>query len=840
MTRDRSWRNSPEPSDSCQMVAGESPDWLPAGWTEQFVVKDGREIKHYFNTETGQKFYSKKDLIRYVGIGNVSCKTPEQKDNFEERCSKKKPMRLAMKTNETPEWLPPGWIMELKAKSSGKKYKCYVDPVTGNKFYSKPEVSRYLNSMKDNSCVSQQIEIGTDSARNLNMDQLTGAETSMDLEQSQNMETPNKISCASEQNEITFSKQSLRKGVIVMTKPEELPLGWIKEVKMEKKGNGIRKDPYYTDPVTGYVFRSMKDALRYVETGDISRCAIKPKKREQIGFLNGETSLNMDQLTGVETSTDLEGSQILKTPKEICCASKHNEITFREQSLRKAVTLVTTPHELPAGWIKEIKTEKKGNGIRKDPYYTDPVSGYVFRSMKDALRYVETGDISTCANKPKKREEIGFLNGETSLNMHQLTGDETSMDLEQSQNMGTPKEICCVSEQKQVTFSKQFLRKGVVVMTTPDKLPPGWIKEIKIQRKQNGIRKDPYYTDPVSGYVFFSMKDAVRYVETGDISRCATKPKKREEMGFLNGETSLNMEQLTGVKSTVDLEQSQNLKIPKGVSCAPKQNQITFGNQSLRKVVMMATPDELPPGWTKEIKYEKKEDGIRKDPYYTDPVSRYVFRSLKDALRYVETGDISRCAIKPRKRDDIGFLNEETSRDSTETLLEEKSIENDKRKNNSSSSSNECRSSKRLAGLKPEMAVNLALGECVLNAAARNSGIPCLESLGNVTQSSSETKKPPEEQQIEIKHKEDAASRGIYSFGDSWSDPCLEFAVKTLTGAIPVWEDLANEDDDPWLSPPKQSGISSPVESPSGLQLPVNHPGNVPRQPSSADDHGTK
>ncbi|XP_052211502.1 uncharacterized protein LOC127814199 isoform X11 [Diospyros lotus] len=622
MTRDRSWRNSPEPSDSCQMVAGESPDWLPAGWTEQFVVKDGREIKHYFNTETGQKFYSKKDLIRYVGIGNVSCKTPEQKDNFEERCSKKKPMRLAMKTNETPEWLPPGWIMELKAKSSGKKYKCYVDPVTGNKFYSKPEVSRYLNSMKDNSCVSQQIEIGTDSARNLNMDQLTGAETSMDLEQSQNMETPNKISCASEQNEITFSKQSLRKGVIVMTKPEELPLGWIKEVKMEKKGNGIRKDPYYTDPVTGYVFRSMKDALRYVETGDISRCAIKPKKREQIGFLNGETSLNMDQLTGVETSTDLEGSQILKTPKEICCASKHNEITFREQSLRKAVTLVTTPHELPAGWIKEIKTEKKGNGIRKDPYYTDPVSGYVFRSVKDALRYVETGDISKCAIKPKMRKEMVFLNAETSLKMEQLTGAETSMDLEGSQNMKTPKGISCALKQNQVTFSDQSLRKVVIAMTTPDELPPGWIKEIKIEKKGNGIRKDPYYTDPVSGYVFRSMKDALRYLETGDISRCSIKPKKREDVGFLNQEASLS--------SATNMEK---------------------------------------------------------------PVNHTIRGRLKGSP-------------------------------STGIVLEEKSIENDKRENNSSNVQRDStksmkehalapprRSSKRLAGLKPEQAVHLALDE---------------------------------------------------------------------------------------------------------------------------------
>lgn len=36
---------------------------------------------------------------------------------------------------------------------------------------------------------------------------------------------------------------------------------------------------YLTDPVTGYIFRSMKDALRYIETGDIGRLAIKPKDK---------------------------------------------------------------------------------------------------------------------------------------------------------------------------------------------------------------------------------------------------------------------------------------------------------------------------------------------------------------------------------------------------------------------------------------------------------------------------------------------------------------------------------------------------------------------------------
>lgn len=35
---------------------------------------------------------------------------------------------------------------------------------------------------------------------------------------------------------------------------------------------------YYTDPVTGRVFRSKRDVQRYLETGEISRRAVFPKK----------------------------------------------------------------------------------------------------------------------------------------------------------------------------------------------------------------------------------------------------------------------------------------------------------------------------------------------------------------------------------------------------------------------------------------------------------------------------------------------------------------------------------------------------------------------------------
>ncbi|EPS58890.1 hypothetical protein M569_15921, partial [Genlisea aurea] len=59
--------------------------------------------------------------------------------------------------------------------------------------------------------------------------------------------------------------------------------------------------------------------------------------------------------------------------------------------------------ELPPGWIKEIKTKKRGNMTRKDLFFTDPKSGYTFYSKLDALRYLKTDDISKCAIRPIKQ-----------------------------------------------------------------------------------------------------------------------------------------------------------------------------------------------------------------------------------------------------------------------------------------------------------------------------------------------------------------------------------------------------------------------------------------------------
>ena len=37
-------------------------------------------------------------------------------------------------------------------------------------------------------------------------------------------------------------------------------------------------------------------------------------------------------------------------------------------------------------------------------FYKDPVSGYVFRSKKDVLRYLASGNLGSCAFRPSRRQ----------------------------------------------------------------------------------------------------------------------------------------------------------------------------------------------------------------------------------------------------------------------------------------------------------------------------------------------------------------------------------------------------------------------------------------------------
>ncbi|KAF3448532.1 hypothetical protein FNV43_RR09245 [Rhamnella rubrinervis] len=139
------------------MVAKGSPDWLPAGWTVQFrVLKTGRRVQIYVNLETGQKFFSKDDAVHHIKMGYTLHGKPQSTNRLIERHPGKNPLQGLVNGKDTnPEWLPNGWKVELKTRQSGLKigdeYKCYVDPLNRRKFYSKPEVFRYLRTIKHKS-----------------------------------------------------------------------------------------------------------------------------------------------------------------------------------------------------------------------------------------------------------------------------------------------------------------------------------------------------------------------------------------------------------------------------------------------------------------------------------------------------------------------------------------------------------------------------------------------------------------------------------------------------------------------------------------------------------------
>ncbi|KAE9597740.1 putative DNA-binding domain-containing protein [Lupinus albus] len=219
--------------------------------------------------------------------------------------------QIVEKPNEHPEWLPDGWDMDIRTRKSGphmgSPYKCYTDPLKRYTFYSKPEVLRYLENIKDNNYTIEKGKKCTNahSPRNIMVkekgkrkEKEKGKEkeegnscTSNKEKECTNTHTPNNVvdekekekednSCTSKKDKKCTTTHPRSNVVVEKSNVEDLPPGWIKEVKERKVGNGIKKDPFYTDPVSGYVFRSKKDVLRYLESGDIRTCAFRPSRRQ--------------------------------------------------------------------------------------------------------------------------------------------------------------------------------------------------------------------------------------------------------------------------------------------------------------------------------------------------------------------------------------------------------------------------------------------------------------------------------------------------------------------------------------------------------------------------------
>ncbi|GAA0138888.1 hypothetical protein LIER_00546 [Lithospermum erythrorhizon] len=422
------------------MVAGKSLEELPLGWKEVVGLKNGRKSKYYLSEEDGKKLYSKLAVMRYVNMKIDGNDTPQPQtetgcnstpqlqseidyDNTplppsETECNKtpqpwsemdcnnsahqqnehgeagfKSVDSGSARTSEQLPWLPPGWITEVKSKKSGATYKIYIDSATGSKFYSKPQVLQYLGT----------LSVG-DSVKENNNTFLE--KSSPDGEVCQHQETWKTESCVSEKETSSGNKHSAPtacSNAFEVGSVDGLPVGWSKEIRTKDIGGKIRKYVYYKDPVSCFAFYSKKDALRYVETGDSSRCKIRPMKIEEPDLDPSEVHAPSVNIERCLEKNDLSEQYALgKSQNSISREEEINKL-FEDivETVKSDQVESTAVDGLPPGWIKELKSRKDGK--RKDTFYVDPVSGYMFQSKLDALRYIETGDIIKCAIKPKKR-----------------------------------------------------------------------------------------------------------------------------------------------------------------------------------------------------------------------------------------------------------------------------------------------------------------------------------------------------------------------------------------------------------------------------------------------------
>lgn len=87
---------------------------------------------------------------------------------------------------------------------------------------------------------------------------------------------------------------------------------------------------------------------------------------------------------------------------------------------------------LPEGWIKKLVISNRSGRKRRDPFFIDPQSEYIFPSFKAASRYVVTGDIGHYARKFKESDNEDDDDSANGKNVVLLESADALLDKEKN------------------------------------------------------------------------------------------------------------------------------------------------------------------------------------------------------------------------------------------------------------------------------------------------------------------------------------------------------------------------------------------------------------------------
>ncbi|XP_022159862.1 uncharacterized protein LOC111026151 isoform X2 [Momordica charantia] len=713
------------------------------------------------NLESGKSFLNKDDVIGY--IKSIQSQKPQSTPRRTKTQSGNSPVQLIVKTSERPEWLPDGWKVESRTRMSGSNvggvYKCYIDPVTGNRFYSKPEVFRYLRTVKNTSCTLKERR----TSKNVN---------------------------------------SRSKVVIEHYKDEDLPPGWIKEIKIKEKADGIRKDPFYIDPKTGYVFRSKKDVLRYLETGKISRHAFKPKEggdndQELItnkisrrstakGLKLAPPAATPQPSAGeelpVDSSSELPGDQILQPGRRVNVSTEPKDAS---------VPPVETVQEIVSsrkvvGESSEIK--EKSHRSSASPEVEHPEGNNTERVPPD------DGPISTSASESGQEKAFPGFEKPESNKIDEVTLLTTASKLEQEEIM------------------------------ISDMMEMGGNGEKTNTRKFKKKKKDNDLPRRSSKRLAGIEPELVPNAATNDIpqvSNGSSFAEVRPDVGLtVNADAAKACQQLNVGPERDNEDNVSNLK-----------DIALNGNPSNKRKTPLECSLAVPKEKIRRVHTEKRGDGETEGElsvpiadFWSDPCLEFAIKTLTGALP-VENASATDEGPVPNPTVDF-LLEKSLVKNGSGSCMNKKTQVNKKTKNKKELTSDH--RSPSINGLKPELAsdvttceqANLHSNGAFLTFNLADSGIhgepqqkneQCTTSSeispvrglrhpppevnteqSNRTEGRNENRMVLHDQHQKLQTKDYTTSETplAFPFGDAWADPCLDFAFKTLTGAIPIEDSL--------------------------------------------------
>ncbi|KAM7491630.1 hypothetical protein LguiA_034551 [Lonicera macranthoides] len=434
---------------------------------------------------------------------------------------------------------------------------------------------------------------------------------------------------------------------------------------------------------------------------------------------------------------------------------------------------ISSPVSLPPGWTIEVRRRKTGIKDRvieavgfliadddsKHPftssllYFTDPVTGYVFRSFKDVDRYLKTGEVGKLAFKPKDKPHVSPDSGDDKSSSEQKLADggtEGMIDENQTSEL-----VEGVKEEQKEQISES---NGTEGCTSLSEQAIGQSKDGQAisgvnQTEAKGVEQTEGNSKTTSCTVVYDPVKISAAAENQPLKRHRTKRSSGKREPELPRRAS---KRLAGVKLDLVSEIKGNSRTRRGGrhSAEPETGP---GENSGENTSDIVTSEKLTPG-------ENSGEPITSKKLMSGENSGVLVTSEK--LTYGEnSGELITSEKLPSNAETENMLDEKqiVGKPENHTVL----VEPDNKD-----------------AAKPESPLNLSLTDlwtdpCIEFAVKTLTGaIPIGDGNTDIVSM--------REENVDVnKTNENPKSPLDLSFGDLWTDPCIDFAVKTLTGTFP-------------------------------------------------------